>query len=471
MSERLSPKKVLSEFEGVELEDARLERRLALLVERVAANPHESFPVVMKSGAEREALYRFLSNDQVTLHRLIAGHVRETHERMGRDPVVRVVHDTTALIYKGEREGLGPIKHRGRGFFAHCALAVSADERSRPLGVLDVSCYVNPGDGSLSKLTKAQQTKRLRSMPREAKQSSRWEALAASVSSNLPSGIEAIHVMDQEADDFVLLGELLKIGCRFVVRGSGTRMTGPEKVSLEEVLSTQPAQLFRKVHVNRRLRKGLSNRPLRSERDAELSVRWADVVLPKSAHLKYETRQLSLTVVHVFEHQPPEGEERLEWYLLTNEPVRNVEEAGCVIDHYRARWKIEEFFKALKTGCAVEKRQLTNLDALTRTLGLFIPIAWNLLALRDLAHEIEARAATELLSRDDLAVLKVLVRQRRNDHVLPENPTAKEAFLAIAAIGGHIRNNGDPGWLVLGRGYQTFLDARAIWCAARCDQS
>jgi hypothetical protein len=30
-------------------------------------------------------------------------------------------------------------------------------------------------------------------------------------------------------------------------------------------------------------------------------------------------------------------------------------------------------------------------------------------------------------------------------------------MLAIARLGGHIRNNGAPGWLVLGRGYYQLL--------------
>jgi len=40
---------------------------------------------------------------------------------------------------------------------------------------------------------------------------------------------------------------------------------------------------------------------------------------------------------------------------------------------------------------------------------------------------------------------------------LSRKPTIREAMLAIAAEGGHIKNNGDPGWLVLGRGYEKLL--------------
>ena len=42
--------------------------------------------------------------------------------------------------------------------------------------------------------------------------------------------------------------------------------------------------------------------------------------------------------------------------------------------------------------------------------------------------------------------------------LLDERPTVRQAMLAVAAEGGHIKNNGDPGWQVLGRGFEKLLD-------------
>jgi hypothetical protein len=42
---------------------------------------------------------------------------------------------------------------------------------------------------------------------------------------------------------------------------------------------------------------------------------------------------------------------------MTTEPIDTPEQILAVVDGYRHRWKIEELFKALKTGCAYEKRQ------------------------------------------------------------------------------------------------------------------
>jgi hypothetical protein len=61
--------------------------------------------------------------------------------------------------------------------------------------------------------------------------------------------------------------------------------------------------------------------------------------------------------------------------------------------------------------------------------------------------------------------LRQLLEQRRNH--LPSRPTIRDVMLGIAALGGHITNNGDPGWLVLGRGLTRLLDAEVGWRLAR----
>lgn len=465
---RVVPEEIAAEFKDVSLGDARLDRRLQRVVVQLAASPASSFPVQMGSTADREALYRFLGNEEVTLSALLAPHFAETRKRI-RGSVVRVAHDSTSLVYRGDREGLGAVKHRGQGFFAHCALAVDVGERREPLGILGIRTFAHTKAKEHQKAPRSKQAARCHHTPREEKLSSRWEKTALEVSAALPPGVQAIHVMDQEADDFAMLAALLENRLRFVVRGSGTRLTAEAKESLREVMGRRPGKLFRTVQLGHRKPRGSA--PRRAEREAELSICWAEVNLQRSWWAQTNAHTLQLTVVHVYEDSPPEGEERIEWFLLTSEAVSNLEEATAVVDHYRARWVIEEYFKALKTGCAIEKRQLTNYDALVRTLGLFVPIAWKLLALRSLANNPIPRPAAELFDDEDLAVIRVLLRKRRSDHHLSEKPTVRDAMLAIAALGGHIKNNGDPGWLVLGRGFQLFVDAQEVWRAARSDQS
>jgi len=79
---------------------------------------------------------------------------------------------------------------------------------------------------------------------------------------------------------------------------------------------------------------------------------------------------LCVNVVYVWEVNAPPGEDPVEWRLITSEPIDTLAQVLRVVDIYRTRWLIEEFFKALKTGCAYEKRQLESLQTLLVALAL-----------------------------------------------------------------------------------------------------
>src|SRR5260221_2081315 len=132
-----------AEFPGVVLGDGRLDARLRRIVSLAAVAPGNSFPDQMTSVADREALYRFLGNPKVTMKGLLDGHVQQTHARMRDHSVVRVVHDTSTFRFVGDRDGLGIIRGGAKGFLAHVAIAVAADETREPLGVLGVRPYIH----------------------------------------------------------------------------------------------------------------------------------------------------------------------------------------------------------------------------------------------------------------------------------------------------------------------------------------
>jgi hypothetical protein len=52
---------------------------------------------------------------------------------------------------------------------------------------------------------------------------------------------------------------------------------------------------------------------------------------------------LEVNVIYVKEEEPPKGVEPIEWFLMTNEPVRSGEEAYEKVGYYIQRWKIEVF--------------------------------------------------------------------------------------------------------------------------------
>lgn len=370
---------VTAEFAGDSLGDARLDERLRRIVSLLAVDPAESFPDQMASVADREALYRFLANPKVTMAAVLSGHVRQTHDRLQGHAVIRIVHDTTTFRFLGDREGLGVTRGGAKGFLGHMALAVAADDTREPLGVLGVHPYIHQDAVRHRGMTPSQRVEATRAKPRAAKESARWEHMALQVQAALPDGVTALHVMDQEADDYDVLAALHDAQLRYVIRADPQRQTTDAKQSVREVLARQPATLFRTVRLTprsaRKAERTRGRHPARDEREATLHMRWGTVTLKRRQYTEARTPTLSLWAVHVCEPQPPRGEAPIEWMLFTSEPVETVDAATAVVDHYRARWLIEEYFKALKTGCAFEKRQLTTFNGLVRALAIFVPMA------------------------------------------------------------------------------------------------
>jgi hypothetical protein len=142
---------------------------------------------------------------------------------------------------------------------------------------------------------------------------------------------------------------------------------------------------------------------------------------------------LELGLVHVIESNPPADEAPVEWLLYTTEPIDTPEQVSQVVDNYRARWTIEEFNAALKTGCAYEARQFESRQALLTMLALSLPIACELLWLRSRARSDPSAPATDVLTLRQIVVLRQL-----GSRPLTPNPTARDALLAVAALGGHL---------------------------------
>lgn len=187
---------------------------------------------------------------------------------------------------------------------------------------------------------------------------------------------------------------------------------------------------------------------------ATLTLRSQRVQVPKpKGYTKGQGPEiLSLHVVFVEEEHPPSPTEKVSWWLWTSEPVDTEEQVLRVVDLYRARWKIEEYFHALKTGCAYETRQLESRHALVNILCLFIPIAWKLFQLKSLCQSNPDQPAETVVDEESVEILRQLRCIRTKGP-----PTVTEVFAAIARLGGHRPQNGPPGWLVLTRGYQKLL--------------
>ncbi len=178
----------------------------------------------------------------------------------------------------------------------------------------------------------------------------------------------------------------------------------------------------------------LDGKDLRKERDAHLKVSWGTLRLwPPDGEAGKEESPLVVTVVRTWEPDPPQGEEALEWLLLTSVSVENEEQAWERVEWYRMRWIVEDYHQCLKTGCQIEARHVQTYEGLRTVLGFLAPLAVRLLQLRSAARAQPDQPAQDVLPKEVVQVVAHLA------HVAPSR-RARAKMLAPYC----------PSWRLLG---------------------
>lgn len=460
--------RVVAEFAELDLGDPRRTLRAMKLVAAMAKRPDESLPSSLGTESELEAAYRLLNNENIEYDDLLCEHRDRTIARAEEAGEVLVLHDTTTCTFEhGDPDKIGYLPTGKAGFFVHTSLVVDARRHRRPLGVL----HVEP-------LWRAQRSGRGRRANRvngreasswKDRESERWGRCVQECAEHL-EGCSVVHVMDREGDKYELCSQMIEHGQRFVVRSQHNRRLSEdgEAESLREALEKAPISATRDVCLSRRegstAPRSQALMPARQARSAVLSIAAAQVSVRRPTNVpKSHARSLTINVVLVREPNPPEGQAPIDWVLLTSEPIETREQVERIVDIYRHRWLIEEFFKALKTGCIYQERMFESRHALLNLLATSLPIAVELLWMRSRGADAPDAPAEDIVTPTQLDVLRKMGHRK-----LPANPTAGQVLLAIAGLGGHLKRNGAPGWQVLQRGYQRLLDYTAGWTAAQC---
>jgi hypothetical protein len=294
--------------------------------------------------------------------------------------------------------------------------------------------------------------------------------------------------MDREGDQLELLSIMMESGLKFIVRLAHDRRLEPgrgltEGPKLFESLVSCPFIFERAVQLQPRgkLRSTDKWRPFppRASRIARLQVRAGTREIFATHDMAAHVPQsLHLQVVEVREVSPPKGEEPIIWRIVTNHPVDSEEQVAFIVDAYRQRWQVEEFFKALKTGCRYQQLQLETLHGLLIALAIHTVVAWRLLLLRWAARHVPHAPARTVLPMAYLPLLQAIAKGSGGLDVPGRELTAGQALHAIARLAGHLVNNGSPGWMLLKRGHDILLNLYRGWVLAQqcslaptCDQS
>jgi Transposase DNA-binding/Transposase DDE domain len=426
------------QFGACTLGDVRRTNRLTRYAAQIAANPDTLTPDQTESWADCKAAYRLIESPSATFQAVSEPHWKLTRARTAGTWLL--IGDTTTIDFGLHRKtsGLSAVGNAyGRGFLLHSSLMVSADSEE-VAGLAGQLVYYR-------KAAPKKETNTMRAnRPRE---SEIWGQLIEEIGPP-PANVKFVHVFDAGADGFETLARLIHQQVDGVIRVAQKirriRVSG-EQYRLEDYVSSLPAAGMYDVHVRPSQK--------RAARSARIEVRFGTVTIPalspKGAWVReHGVTSLTMQIVEAREMNPPQGIKGIHWMLYTTLPVATMEDAARVIGYYSKRSLIEEFHRALKSGCRVESRQFRSAKRLEVMTGVLSVTAIRLLQLRSMARTEPDRPARELIPLRWIEML-----QKGGKRPIS---TVSGFFRSLAQLGGFLarKRDGQPGWITLWRGFE-----------------
>ncbi len=395
---------------------------------------------------------RFLHNPAVTAAEM-AAHAGERTAALAAGRDVVVIQDTSELALGGRRakaNGYGPVGKGGalRGLLLHAVLAVDASSGG-VIGLVDAQVRNRTGG-------KAQPR---RSRKTAEKESQRWIDGTTRAADVLTAANSITGVSDRESDIYEHFAAR-PANMHLIVRACQNR-------AIESPNGDPPGLLF--CHADQlpeqgRFKANIPAAPGRKARVAELAVRFAPVVLCKPRHgaSRELPASIPLTMVDVRETcEPKDGSEPIHWRLLTTREVTSLGGARRIVELYRLRWTIEEFFHTLKTaGFDIEAADISDPEAMIRFVAAATVAAVTVMQLVKARDGTTGQAATDAFEPADLPILEAISAQLEGKTARQQNPHPKGSMAfaswVIARLGGWTGYYGKPGPKVMRRGFEDF---------------
>ena len=181
-----------------------------------------------------------------------------------------------------------------------------------------------------------------------------------------------------------------------------------------EAVRQTPVQSRVRVNIPRQ-----SARPKRSKqkerakrpgRMTDMAVRYMRVKL-RPARYNADKPPIDIWVVHALEENPPAKVEAVEWFLLTTIPISSPKVAEQCLRWYCLRWRIEDWHRVLKSGCAIEDLTHKTADRMRRAIAINLVIAWRIMVLTLLGREMPNLPAEVLFSDVELRTLQAYAKK------------------------------------------------------------
>lgn len=449
---------VETEIAGCDLGDDRLNRRLGTMLEALGERPGRSLPTAFQDWSNTKAAYRFFANRNVSEDKILEGHFVASSMRIrATDGPILILQDTTEFSFKRsapEKIGFTNVstgrklkegryqKHAVCGLLMHASLAVTPE--GLPLGLTAAKFWSRAKfKGTAALKRKINPTR----VPIEQKESMRWLDNLR-LSTELAGEPErCVHIGDRESDIYELYCLAEELGTNFLVRSCVDRLAEDGDTTIAKIMAEVQSSGTHEVRF--RDAKGTDHCAVLSVRHATMTVR-----PPIGKQRKY--RHQKLQIIHAEEINPPEGRAPVFWKLITNLAVATHADAVHKLEWYALRWKIETFFRTLKTGCRIEELRLATADRLANCIALCCVVAWRVTWLTMLSRETAGAEPAAIFTDAERNLLEQAAPERKR-----QTPLNLAFYVrAVARLGGYLDRASDPppGTTVIWRGFSRLAD-------------
>lgn len=394
---------------------------------------------------------RFLRNASVTATEMAAHAAERTAARAARRDVV-VIQDTSELALGGRRakaSGYGPVGKGGalRGLLLHAVLAVDAGTGG-VLGLVDAKVWNRRG----GKVTNR------RSRKTSDKESQRWLDGTMRAGEVLAAANSITGVSDRESDIYEHFARRPS-HVHLIVRACQNRTIETGDADQTNLLFAQVDSLPEQGRIEVKIPAA----PGRKARTAELAIRFSRVVLCKPLHGAAPDlpATIALTVVDVRETSTPQDGKPVHWRLLTTHTVANLGEARRIVDLYRMRWTIEEFFHTIKTaGFNIEAADIGDPKVMIKFVTAATVAAVTVMQLVKARDGTTGQSLADAFDPADQPILEAVSARLQGKTERQKNPHPRGSLAfagwVIGRLGGWTGYYGKPGPLVMRRGLDDF---------------
>ena len=437
----ISRKTINDEFLNISFGDKRLKERFLKLMEVFDATPQGLLSIAITDRNDLKAAYRFFSNPRATASEIVRSHRERAAERSKEHPVLLAIQDSTSLhLHSASNTDIGLIgdlRSDAKGLNVHSTIITTP--KGLPIGIGDIFTY----ERKRVVYSHAHDRKHA-----SQKESGRWLKSIADILDEDLFTSKLVWIADREADfwDYFTIFEERKQ--LFIQRVRRNRKICESNLKcFEYVDSTRP---IGQITLALEGRGGRNSRP-RREVVCEVRSACVNLIQPNYAPDK-DVATFPVQCIHVKEIENSEEQnEEIEWYLFTNIPCETTDEILEKVSWYSQRWRTEELYKIVKSGCNIEEMRLSNKSKLEKLMTILFIVARRILWITMLMKT-EPEAPCSVAFED---IEWKVMRRKKSDvkSLWDQCPSLSEMVRWVANLGGFREDlKREPGITTLWRG-------------------